>query len=53
MLPVSLHVLEAGDGGGGMSNLSAFSLFEELLLGKFAEKETQHVNMEVLKRKSA
>jgi hypothetical protein len=35
MLPVSLQVLEAGDGGGGMSNLSAFSLFDELLLDRF------------------
>lgn len=32
MLPVSLQVLEAGDGGGGMSNLSAVSLFEFLLV---------------------
>lgn len=27
MLPVSLQVLEAGDGGGGMSSLSAVSLW--------------------------
>lgn len=27
MLPVSLHVLEAGDGGGGISKRSVFSLF--------------------------
>lgn len=27
VLPVSLHVLEAGEGGGGISNRSAFSLF--------------------------
>lgn len=27
VLPVSLHVLEAGDGGGGISKRSAFSLF--------------------------
>lgn len=30
MLPVSLQVLEAGDGGGGMSSLSVFSLVLEL-----------------------
>lgn len=34
MLPVSLQVLEAGEGGGGMSILSAFSLFDELFPGK-------------------
>lgn len=32
MLPVSLHVLDAGDGGGGMSILSAFSLLGFLLV---------------------
>lgn len=41
MLPVSLQVLEAGDGGGGMSNLSAFSLFDELLLVKFAANKSK------------
>jgi hypothetical protein len=41
MLPVSLQVLEAGDGGGGMSNLSAFSLFDELLLDRFAGKSSK------------
>lgn len=32
-LPVSLHVLEAGDGGGGMSKRSAVSLLFPLALG--------------------
>lgn len=32
MLPVSLQVLEAGDGGGGMSILSAVSLWLDLLV---------------------
>lgn len=31
ILPVSLHVLEAGEGGGGISNLSAVSLWLLLL----------------------
>lgn len=39
MLPVSLQVLEAGDGGGGMSILSAFSLFDVLFPGKLAKKK--------------
>lgn len=39
MLPVSLQVLEAGEGGGGISNLSAFSLFEELFVVKLAKKQ--------------
>lgn len=32
-LPVSLHVLEAGDGGGGISKRSAVSLLLPLALG--------------------
>lgn len=32
-LPVSLHVLEAGDGGGGISKRSAVSLLFPLALG--------------------
>lgn len=40
MLPVSLHVLEAGDGGGGISILSAFSLFDVVFPGKLAKKIT-------------
>lgn len=32
MLPVSLHVLEAGEGGGGISKRSAVSLWFDLLL---------------------
>lgn len=44
MLPVSLHVLEAGEGGGGISNLSAFSLFEEHLVDKLAKKQKQRLS---------
>lgn len=44
MLPVSLQVLEAGEGGGGMSNRSAFSLFEEHLVVKLAEKHFEVIN---------
>lgn len=40
MLPVSLQVLEAGEGGGGMSNLSAFSLFDVVFPGRLAETKS-------------
>lgn len=39
MLPVSLQVLEAGEGGGGMSILSAFSLLDVLFPGKLAKNQ--------------
>lgn len=42
MLPVSLQVLEAGEGGGGISNLSAFSLFEEHLVDKLAKNKNKN-----------
>lgn len=38
MLPVSLQVLEAGDGGGGISILSAVSLVEFLFVVLSAAK---------------
>lgn len=37
ILPVSLQVLDAGDGGGGISSLSVFSLLDEVLPPKLAE----------------
>lgn len=42
MLPVSLQVLDAGEGGGGMSILSAFSLFDVDLTGKLAVRKYIH-----------
>lgn len=38
ILPVSLQVLDAGDGGGGISSLSVFSLLDEVLPPKLAKK---------------
>lgn len=49
VLPVSLQVLEAGEGGGGMSNLSVFSLvFEGFALEFGAETKITSLSYNLL-----